>query len=196
MALGLSTAKIDILLQRRMETQRVNECCTLIYTSGTTGDPKVREWKAFERVGGWDAENIVKFYHCKHAFTQYLSLTHSHVYIYIHTCTCTLLPLFHRVLCLVMTMSHGQRELCANSMARDGPASTWSATCPSAMWLPRWAKELCIIGCARTCSHVCLDVHFNFLHAPCVIFRRLLLLVYSLTALPNYFTPSPFSRES
>ena len=43
MALGLSTAKIDILLQRRMETQRVNECCTLIYTSGTTGDPKVRE---------------------------------------------------------------------------------------------------------------------------------------------------------
>jgi long-chain-fatty-acid--CoA ligase ACSBG len=41
MALGAPSKRLDDLLQRRMQTQRVNECCTLIYTSGTTGDPKV-----------------------------------------------------------------------------------------------------------------------------------------------------------
>lgn len=41
MAHGASTPHIDVVLERRMATQRVNECCTLIYTSGTTGAPKV-----------------------------------------------------------------------------------------------------------------------------------------------------------
>ncbi len=40
MALGQGNHELDVLLTRRKQTQRVNECCTLIYTSGTTGDPK------------------------------------------------------------------------------------------------------------------------------------------------------------